>query len=151
MAELSPHFVAVISKLLTRLTPVHHSKHPPQAIFRWRRSLKTNRRNGFRCRHEYCIKFFAEKASAGRAWDNALEAREVYICSMVCTYTSFGEQLLTCESNECKRCKVKCIRQEDDINCQRCSTMNVTCVVVPTATQNAKESNKKRDNNTTDK
>lgn len=45
-------------------------------------------------------------------------------------------------SNECKRCKVKCIRLDDNANCQRCSTMNVACIVVPTATQTAKEKDK---------
>ncbi len=52
---------------------------------------------------------------------------------------------LIISSNECKRCKVKCIRLEDNIDCQRCSTMNVACVIVPTATQNAKEKEKSRE------
>jgi hypothetical protein len=60
-------FGAAVSKLLTNVTPVHHSKHPPQAIFRCRGLPKTNGRNGFRYRDEYGIKLFAEKASAGCA------------------------------------------------------------------------------------
>ncbi|KAF2026753.1 fungal-specific transcription factor domain-containing protein [Setomelanomma holmii] len=46
--------------------------------------------------------------------------------------------------NECKRCKVKCIRMEEDADCQRCATMKVACIVVPTAVQSAKEVNKDR-------
>lgn len=52
---------------------------------------------------------------------------------------------LTTISNECKRCKVKCIRLDDSVDCQRCSTMKVTCIVVPTATQTAKEKDKNKE------
>ncbi|PVH71446.1 hypothetical protein DL98DRAFT_660644 [Cadophora sp. DSE1049] len=31
--------------------------------------------------------------------------------------------------NECRRCKVKCIRIGDGENCQRCTAMHITCVV----------------------
>ncbi|KAH9869970.1 hypothetical protein J1614_006891 [Plenodomus biglobosus] len=46
--------------------------------------------------------------------------------------------------NECKRTKVKCIRQEEDANCQRCTTMKTTCIVVPTAIQSAKDKDKEK-------
>ncbi|KAH7066733.1 fungal-specific transcription factor domain-containing protein [Paraphoma chrysanthemicola] len=46
--------------------------------------------------------------------------------------------------NECKRCKVKCIRMEEENDCQRCTTMKIACIVVPTAAQSAKEINKER-------
>lgn len=55
--------------------------------------------------------------------------------------------LLTTISNECKRCKVKCIRLDDNADCQRCSTMKVTCIIVPTATQTAKEKDKNKEKN----
>ncbi|KAH7380041.1 hypothetical protein BKA66DRAFT_571122 [Pyrenochaeta sp. MPI-SDFR-AT-0127] len=41
--------------------------------------------------------------------------------------------------NDCKRCKVKCIRLNDDPVCQRCASMGAQCVIIPTATQMAKE------------
>ncbi|KAF2845910.1 hypothetical protein T440DRAFT_502092 [Plenodomus tracheiphilus IPT5] len=46
--------------------------------------------------------------------------------------------------NECKRTKVKCIRKEDDADCQRCTTMKTACVVVPTAIQSAKDKDKEK-------
>jgi hypothetical protein len=52
---------------------------------------------------------------------------------------------LTIPSNECKRCKVKCIQLDESADCQRCSTMKVTCIVMPTATQTAKEKDKNKD------
>ncbi|XPS75459.1 hypothetical protein M3J07_007536 [Ascochyta lentis] len=52
--------------------------------------------------------------------------------------------------NECKRCKVKCIRLDDHAVCQRCSAMNIACVVVPSATQTAKEKDKSKERNHTD-
>lgn len=45
-------------------------------------------------------------------------------------------------SNECKRCKVKCIRLDNDVKCQRCTTMSVACIVIPTASQLGKEKDK---------
>ena len=93
----------------------------------------------------------SQKRPAQDAPETMRSKRAKYISAAWYAHMSSGKPLLTCGSNECKRCKVKCIRQEDDIDCQRCSTMNVTCVVVPTATQNAKESNKKRDNSAIDK
>ena len=47
-------------------------------------------------------------------------------------------------SNECKRAKVKCIRLEEDDKCQRCNTMKVSCLIVPTAIQSAKDRDKER-------
>jgi len=47
-------------------------------------------------------------------------------------------------SNECKRTKVKCIRKEGDVACQRCTTMKFTCVVIPTAIQSAKDNDKEK-------
>lgn len=61
-----------------------------------------------------------------------------------------SQMALTIGSNECKRCKVKCIRADDDADCQRCSTMNVACVIVPTATQTAKEKDKNKEKNSMD-
>ena len=48
-------------------------------------------------------------------------------------------------SNDCKRAKVRCIQLDDNPKCQRCTTMNVACVVVPTAAQTAKEKQKEKD------
>ncbi|KAF2823943.1 hypothetical protein CC86DRAFT_238380, partial [Ophiobolus disseminans] len=45
--------------------------------------------------------------------------------------------------NECKRCKVKCIRIGEDVNCQRCSSMGLQCIIIPSAAQTAKEADKK--------
>lgn len=58
---------------------------------------------------------------------------------------SHSLRFLTTTSNECKRCKVKCIRIDDSVDCQRCSTMKVACIVVPTATQTAKEKDKNKE------
>jgi hypothetical protein len=57
-------------------------------------------------------------------------------------YTSAAWYVLKIISNECKRCKIKCIRLDGDADCQRCTTVQVACVVVPTAAQSAKETNK---------
>lgn len=46
-------------------------------------------------------------------------------------------------SNECKRCKVKCIRIDEDPICQRCSSTGGQCVIAPSAAQAAKEVDKK--------
>lgn len=53
--------------------------------------------------------------------------------------------VLTTASNECKRCKVKCVRLDDSADCQRCSTMKVICIVVPTAIQTAKEKDRNKE------
>ncbi|KAF1923189.1 uncharacterized protein M421DRAFT_328785 [Didymella exigua CBS 183.55] len=64
---------------------------------------------------------------------------------MVCLMEITPFHFLTDISNECKRCKVKCIQVDDSADCQRCSTMNVNCIVVPTATQTAKEKDKNKE------
>ncbi|KAH7317563.1 fungal-specific transcription factor domain-containing protein [Rhexocercosporidium sp. MPI-PUGE-AT-0058] len=40
---------------------------------------------------------------------------------------------------ECKRCKVKCIRVDDGINCQRCAAMHIPCIVHHTTMQAMKK------------
>ncbi|KAH6644473.1 fungal-specific transcription factor domain-containing protein [Boeremia exigua] len=52
--------------------------------------------------------------------------------------------------NECKRCKVKCIQIDDNTDCQRCSTMSIACIVIPTATQTAKEKEKGKEKSSID-
>ncbi|PSN71389.1 hypothetical protein BS50DRAFT_282037 [Corynespora cassiicola Philippines] len=47
----------------------------------------------------------------------------------------------TVACNQCKKGKIKCIRQEHENACQRCATMGAQCIIMPSSTQ----SNRKRD------
>ncbi|KAH7113326.1 fungal-specific transcription factor domain-containing protein [Dendryphion nanum] len=53
--------------------------------------------------------------------------------------------MLNMTSNECKRCKVKCVQLEDDADCQRCATLNISCIIVQTAVHSAKIKEKEKE------
>lgn len=120
-----------------------HQAHPPYAMIGF---FGDGAQSQCKCDIE-CI---AKKTRPGCTRDYAFEAREIYFGSLVGNLDQFATHSLTSESNECKRCKVKCIRLNDDDDCQRCSSMKVACIVVPTATQSAKEKDKNKEKITTE-
>lgn len=74
----------------------------------------------------------------------ARSARNIHLQRGMYEKTASALPSLTSKSNECKRCKVKCIRVGDNIDCQRCSNAKVACIVIPTATQSAKEKDRNK-------
>jgi len=123
---------------------------PFNPILRWRRTLKSlfdmDSNSG-----SSAMSNSSQKRPAQDAPENTRAKRAKY--TSTAWSVSFGSSRTIAykiNSNECKRCKVKCIRMDDNANCQRCSTMNVACIVVPTATQTAKEKDKSKDKNNID-
>ncbi|KAH7393530.1 fungal-specific transcription factor domain-containing protein [Cadophora sp. MPI-SDFR-AT-0126] len=47
--------------------------------------------------------------------------------------------------NECKRCKVKCIRDDDGITCQRCADIKIPCII-HTTVQTMKQKDRPKEN-----